>query len=288
MTGPLGWFNSLPEPGGSPNIKLLELRGPVDGYSLRPHSNSSVGHAVAELKPGTGSSDRSLTPYSTQNRGRKITSFSASKLHPLFRIFFGNENSNFFPDFPFFHFSNIFFFSPFKSMTIFPVQCCRRFYFNVSLIRNFPSLWKKFSFFFCLEIFRPIFLSYFLLVFLREFFFGKSQWNFLIDFLSWWLDWWFWQLIFVNTAFFRFFNEFSFDFHFLQFFSFFSQIFIFFQFFYVWKFSSIFKISWLFLKKFSFNFSQIYLKFHKFVWKFKNFKNSLNFLFNNFHYEFSH
>ena len=60
VTGPLGWFMSAPV-GGRPNISPPPL-GPEVGYSLRPHSNSSVGHGEAELKPGTDSSERSLKP----------------------------------------------------------------------------------------------------------------------------------------------------------------------------------------------------------------------------------
>jgi len=41
-------------------MRPLVPRDPVVGYNLRPHSSSSVGHGEAELKPGTGSSERSL------------------------------------------------------------------------------------------------------------------------------------------------------------------------------------------------------------------------------------
>lgn len=46
--------------GGRPNMRPLAVRGAAVGYSLRPHSMSRVGHGEAELKPGTGSSERSL------------------------------------------------------------------------------------------------------------------------------------------------------------------------------------------------------------------------------------
>lgn len=59
VTGPRGWLRSLPV-GGKPNIKPLAPRGPVEGYNLRPHSNSRVGQGDAELKPGAASSDLSL------------------------------------------------------------------------------------------------------------------------------------------------------------------------------------------------------------------------------------
>lgn len=58
VTGPLGWFKS-PLP-GRPNISPEVPLGAAEGYNLRPHSNSSVGHGEAELKPGIGSSDLSL------------------------------------------------------------------------------------------------------------------------------------------------------------------------------------------------------------------------------------
>ena len=57
MTGPRGWFRSLP---GRPNIRPEEPLGPAEGYNFLPHSNSNVGQGEAELKPGTGSSDLSL------------------------------------------------------------------------------------------------------------------------------------------------------------------------------------------------------------------------------------
>lgn len=61
--GPRGWFKSPPPDDGRPNIKP-PLRGPVCvGYNFRPHSNSSVGHGDAELKPGTVSSDRRLIKF---------------------------------------------------------------------------------------------------------------------------------------------------------------------------------------------------------------------------------
>uniref|UniRef100_A0A182MF61 Uncharacterized protein n=1 Tax=Anopheles culicifacies TaxID=139723 RepID=A0A182MF61_9DIPT len=50
--------------GGRPNIMPPAPRGTEDGYSLRPHSNSSVGQGEAELKPGTVSSERSFKPLS--------------------------------------------------------------------------------------------------------------------------------------------------------------------------------------------------------------------------------
>jgi len=48
--------------GGRLNMSPPADLGPAEGYSLRPHSmpSSSVGHGEAELKPGTGSSERSL------------------------------------------------------------------------------------------------------------------------------------------------------------------------------------------------------------------------------------
>lgn len=49
--------------GGKPNIRPPVPRGPVDGYNFRPHSNSSVGHGEAELKPGAASSDLSFIFY---------------------------------------------------------------------------------------------------------------------------------------------------------------------------------------------------------------------------------
>lgn len=58
VTGPRGWFKS--PLGGNPNINPLPPREPLVGYNLRPHSSSSVGHGEAELKPGTGSSERSV------------------------------------------------------------------------------------------------------------------------------------------------------------------------------------------------------------------------------------
>lgn len=59
VIGPRGWLRS---PGGIPNMRLLP-RVPLVGYNFRPHSrpfNSNVGHGDAELKPGIGSSERSL------------------------------------------------------------------------------------------------------------------------------------------------------------------------------------------------------------------------------------
>lgn len=50
--------------GGNPNIMPPAPRGTDDGYSLRPHSSSSVGQGDAELKPGTVSSERSFSPLS--------------------------------------------------------------------------------------------------------------------------------------------------------------------------------------------------------------------------------
>lgn len=58
VTGPRGWFRS-PLP-GRPNISPDVPRGAAEGYNFLPHSNSSVGHGEAELKPGIGSSDLSL------------------------------------------------------------------------------------------------------------------------------------------------------------------------------------------------------------------------------------
>jgi len=66
VIGPRGWFMSTAAVGGRPNIRPPADRGPETalGYSFRPHSmpSSRVGQGEAELKPGTGSSERSLKP----------------------------------------------------------------------------------------------------------------------------------------------------------------------------------------------------------------------------------
>lgn len=87
VTGPRGWLRSPPV-GGRPNIKPLVPRGPADGYSFRPHSNSRVGQGEAELKPGAASSDLSFIFINS--------TFNKNLLFALINLFFDICLHNFF------------------------------------------------------------------------------------------------------------------------------------------------------------------------------------------------